>query len=73
MPDTPLAMHRDEQGRVIIALASGTMKILESGGEEKHVLGRPESLPASARRAAFRSKRQGQPIEATVVEIKNDK
>ena len=37
MPNTPLAMHRHEHGRVIIALAGGTMKIVESGGgQETH-------------------------------------
>jgi hypothetical protein len=47
MPNTPLAMHRHEHGRVIIALVGGTMKIVESGGgEEKHVWENRQGLPA---------------------------
>ena len=38
MPNTPLAMHRHEHGRVIIALKGGTMKIVENtGSSEAHV------------------------------------
>jgi hypothetical protein len=37
MPNTPLAMHRHEHGRVIIALTGGTMKIVEqNGASETH-------------------------------------
>lgn len=37
LPNAPLAMHRHEHPRVIVALAGGTMKIVEqSGPTETH-------------------------------------
>jgi len=38
MPNAPLTMHRHEHPRVIIALSTGTMKIVEQNGPaEQHV------------------------------------
>ena len=38
LPDAPLAMHRHEHPRVIVAMAGGTMKIVEqSGPAESHI------------------------------------
>jgi hypothetical protein len=77
MPNTPLAMHRHEHGRVIIALAGGTMKIVESsGGEEKHVweTGKAYWLPKNPPGETHSDVNAGdKPIEVMVVEIKNDK
>jgi quercetin dioxygenase-like cupin family protein len=77
MPNTPLAMHRHEHGRVIIALAGGTMKIVESGGgEEKHVweTGKAYWLPKNPLGETHADVNAGdKPIEVMVVEIKNDK
>jgi beta-alanine degradation protein BauB len=37
-PNAPLALHRHDHGRVIIALQGGTMKIVDqSGASETHV------------------------------------
>jgi beta-alanine degradation protein BauB len=77
MPNTPLAMHRHEHGRVIIALAGGTMKIVESGGgEEKHVweTGKAYWLPKNPPGETHSDVNAGdKPIEVMVVEVKNDK
>ena len=77
MPNTPLEMHRHEHGRVIIALAGGTMKIVTSGGgEEKHVweTGKAYWLPKNPPGETHSDVNAGdEPIEVMVVEIKNDK
>lgn len=77
MPNTPLAMHRHEHGRVIIALAGGTMKIVESGGgEETHVweTGKAYWLAKNPLGETHSDMNAGdKPIEVMVVEIKNDK
>lgn len=77
MPNTPLAMHRHEHGRVIIALTGGTMKIAESGGgEEAHVweTGKAYWLPKNAPGTTHSDVNAGdKPIEVMVVEVKNDK
>ena len=77
MPNTPLAMHRHEHGRVIIALAGGTMRIVESGGgEEKHVweTGKAYWLPKNPAGETHSDVNAGdKPIEGMVVEVKGDK
>jgi quercetin dioxygenase-like cupin family protein len=77
MPNTPLAMHRHEHGRVIIALAGGTMKIVESGGgQETHAweTGKAYWLPKNAPGEMHSDVNGGdKPIEVMVVELKNDK
>ncbi|MBV8515703.1 MAG: hypothetical protein JO260_10440 [Acidobacteria bacterium] len=77
MPNTPLAMHRHEHGRVIIALAGGTMKIVESGGgEQTHVwdTGKAYWLGKNAPGQMHSDVNGGdKPIEVMVVELKNDK
>src|SRR5580692_6783699 len=77
MPNTPLAMHRHEHGRVIIALAGGTINIVErGGGEEKHVweTGKAYWLPKNAPVETHSEVHAGdKPIEVMVVEIKSDK
>ena len=77
MPNTPLALHRHEHGRVIIALAGGTMKIVESGGrQEMHEweTGKAYWLPRNAPGEMHSDVNAGdKPIEVMVVELKNDK
>jgi beta-alanine degradation protein BauB len=77
MPNTPLALHRHEHGRVIIALAGGTMKIVESGGrQETHEweTGKAYWLPRNAPGEMHSDVNAGdKPIEVMVVELKNDK
>jgi len=77
VPNTPLAMHRHDHGRVIIALQGGTMKIVEqSGSSEQHIweTGKAYWLPANAPNTMHADVNAGdKPIEVMVVELKNDK
>ena len=36
-PDQPLSMHRHENGRVIVALSGGTLRIVKESGESRSV------------------------------------
>lgn len=38
VPNSPLAMHRHEQGRTIVALKGGTLTILQDTGEKTQVV-----------------------------------
>lgn len=77
MPNTPLAMHRHEHGRVIIALSGGTMKIVElNGSSETHnwETGKAYWLPANSPGEMHSDVNAGdKPIEVMVVELKHDK
>jgi quercetin dioxygenase-like cupin family protein len=77
VPHAPLAMHRHEHGRVIIALQGGTMKIVEqSGSSEQHVWekGKAYWLPANAPNTMHADVNVGnKPIEVMVVELKKDR
>jgi quercetin dioxygenase-like cupin family protein len=77
MPNTPLAMHRHEHGRVIIALSRGTMKIVEqNGSSETHnwETGKAYWLPANPPGEMHSDVNAGdKPIEVMVVELKHDK
>ena len=77
MPNTPLAMHRHEHGRVIIALSGGTMKIVEqNGASESHnwETGKAYWLPANPPGEMRSDVNAGdKPIEVMVVELKHDK
>lgn len=74
LPNAPLAMHRHEHPRVIIALAGGTMKIVEqSGPSETHVWesGKAYWLPANPPGTLHADVNSGdKPIEVIVVELK---
>ncbi len=77
MPNAPLAMHRHEHPRVIIALSGGTMKIVEqSGGSEEHVweTGKAYWLGANAPNTMHADVNAGEkPIEVMVVELKHER
>ncbi len=77
MPNAPLAMHRHEHPRVIIALTGGTMKIVEqNGASEAHVweTGNAYWLPANPPNTMHADVNTGQkPIEVMVVELKHEK
>jgi len=77
MPNTPLAMHRHEHGRVIIALSGGAMKIVEqNGSSETHnwETGKAYWLPANPAAQMHSDVNAGEkPIEVIVVEVKHDK
>jgi quercetin dioxygenase-like cupin family protein len=77
LPNAPLAMHRHEHGRVIIALQGGTMDIVEQdGSRERHVweTGKAYWLPANAPNTLHADVNAGdKAIEVMVVELKNDR
>lgn len=76
-PNAPLTMHRHDHPRVIIALAGGTMKIVEQNGPtEQHVweTGRAYWLPANPPNTIHADANAGdKPIEVMVVELKHEK
>lgn len=73
LPNAPLAMHRHEHPRVIIALSGGTMKIVEeNGATEQHVweTGKAYWLPANPPNTLHADVNAGdKPIEVMVVEL----
>jgi hypothetical protein len=77
MPNTPLAMHRHEHPRVIIALTGGTMKIVEqSGASESNQweTGKAYWLPSSPPGSMHSDVNAGaKPVEVMVVELKHEK
>jgi hypothetical protein len=74
LPNAPLTMHRHEHPRVIIALAAGTMKIVEqSGPTETHLWESDKAywLPANPPGSLHSDVNAGdKPIEVIVVELK---
>lgn len=76
LPNAPLAMHRHEHPRVIIALAGGTMKIVEqSGPTETHLWesGKAYWLPANPPGTLHADVNASEnPIEVIVVELKKE-
>ena len=75
-PAAPLAMHRYEHPRVIVAMTGGTMKIVEQNGPaEAHVweTGKAYWLPANAPNTMHADVNAGdKPIEVVVVELKKE-
>jgi len=76
-PNAPLAMHRHDHPRVIIALSGGTMNIVEQGGATgKHVWesGKAYWLPANPPNTMHADVNAGdKPIEVVVVELEHEK
>jgi beta-alanine degradation protein BauB len=77
LPNAPLAMHRHEHPRVIVALRGGTMKIVEQNGQsEEHIweTGKAYWLPANPPGTMHSDVNAGsQPIEVMVVELEHEK
>ena len=77
VPTAPLAMHRHEHGRVIIALRGGTMKIVEqNGASEAHAweTGKAYWLPENAPGTMHADVNAGnQPMEVMVMELTKDR
>lgn len=77
LPNDPLPLHRHEHPRVIIALAGGTMKILEDTGQsEVHQwqTGKAYWLPSNPPGTLHQDINIGdKPIEVIVVELQNAK
>ncbi|MGB7750206.1 MAG: hypothetical protein WCF88_01530 [Candidatus Acidiferrales bacterium] len=76
-PDAPLAMHRHEHPRVIVALTGGTMKIVEQNGPaESHAweTGKAYWLAPNLPNTMHADVNAGnKPIEVVVVELKKEK
>ena len=76
-PSAPLAMHTHRHPRVIIALAGGTMQVVnEDGASEMHPweTGKAYWLPASEGLRRHADQNTGsKPIEVMVVELKKAK
>jgi beta-alanine degradation protein BauB len=77
MPNNPLAMHRHEHPRVIIALVGGTMKIVKQNGPtEIHnwETGKAYWLSSNPPGEMHSDVNAGdKPIEVMVVELKHEK
>jgi quercetin dioxygenase-like cupin family protein len=73
-PGQPLTMHRHENGRVIVALTDGTLKIVKESGESKTVTwekGKAYWLAADPPGEKHGDLNEGtEPIEVMVVEMK---
>jgi hypothetical protein len=76
-PNAPLAIHRHEHPRVIVALSGGTMKIVEQNGPaDSHVweAGKAYWLPANPPNTMHADvNASDKPIEVVVVELKKEK
>jgi hypothetical protein len=76
LPNAPLAMHRHEHPRIIVALSGGTMKIVQQNGPaEVHPweTGKAYWLPANPPNTLHADVNAGdQPIEVVVVELKKE-
>lgn len=77
LPNQPLAMHRHDHPRVIIALQGGVMNLVEQNGPtERHVweTGKAYWLPAMPPGAMHADVNVGdKPIEVMVVELEKEK
>jgi beta-alanine degradation protein BauB len=77
LPNAPLPLHRHDHPRVIIALAGGTMKIVqEDGATETHEwqTGKAYWLPANPPGTRHQDINAGdKPIEVMVVELQKAK
>ena len=75
-PNAPLAMHHHDHPRVIIALAGGTMKLVnENGPTETHIweTGKAYWLPANPPNTRHADVNAGdKPIEVMVVELEKE-
>jgi quercetin dioxygenase-like cupin family protein len=76
-PNAPLAMHRHEHPRVIIALRGGTMNLVNQGGStEEHIweTGKAYWLGANPPNTMHADVNVGkEPIEVMVVELEKEK
>jgi quercetin dioxygenase-like cupin family protein len=72
-PGQPLTMHRHENGRVIVALKGGTLRIVKESGESRTVTwesGKAYWLPADPPGEKHGDVNEGpEPIEVMVVEM----
>jgi hypothetical protein len=77
MPNQPLALHRHEHGRTIVALKGGTLDIVDASGktthQEKWESGKAYWLDMDKPGTQHGDLNKGkEPMEVIVVELKND-
>jgi quercetin dioxygenase-like cupin family protein len=77
MPNQPLALHRHDHGRTIVALKGGTLDIVDGKGQttkqEKWESGKAYWLDADPPGTQHGDLNKGkEPMEVIVVELKND-
>jgi len=72
-PGQPLTLHRHDNGRVIVALAGGTLRIVKESGDSRTVIwetGKAYWLPADPPGERHGDTNEGKdPIEVMVVEL----
>jgi beta-alanine degradation protein BauB len=78
MPNQPLALHRHEHGRALIALTTGNVDVVDAAGTTvetyKWEAGKAYWLDADKAGAQHGDLNRGkEPMEVMVVELKNDK
>jgi hypothetical protein len=77
LPNQPLTMHRHDHPRVIVALTSGVMNLVEQNGPtERHAweAGKAYWLPAMAPGTLHADVNAGdKPIEVMVIELEKEK
>jgi hypothetical protein len=77
LPKQPLSLHRHDHPRVIVALTSGTMDLVDQSGTiDRHVweAGKAYWLPAMPSGALHSDVNPGdKPIEVMVVELEKEK
>jgi quercetin dioxygenase-like cupin family protein len=76
-PNAPLAPHRHEHGRVLIALKGGEVDIVQQNGSTEHLVwetGKAYWLPPSPPNTVHSDINRGKDvIEVMVIELKKDK
>jgi hypothetical protein len=77
MPNQPLALHRHDHGRTIVALKGGTLDVVDASGATKEKMvwesGKAYWLDADAPNTQHGDLNKGTaPMEVIVVELKND-
>lgn len=77
MPNQPLALHRHDHGRTIVALKGGTLDVVDGKGQTKSQMtwesGRAYWLGVDPPNEQHGDMNRGkEPIEVIVVELKND-
>jgi quercetin dioxygenase-like cupin family protein len=78
MPNQPLAMHRHDHGRTLIALTDGQLKVFDQAGKQLTTYnwerGKAYWLGADPPGQMHGDRNEtGKPIEVIVVELKKDK
>lgn len=78
MPNQPLALHRHDHGRALIALKTGNIDVVDAGGKAlqtyKWEAGKAYWLDADKPGTQHGDMNRGkEPMEVIVVELKNDK